>query len=310
MADNITVKDGTGTSVVVASKDNGGVQIPKRMSVDSSGTEILPATAALQTTANTEIGGLTETAPASDTASSGLNGRLQRIAQNLTTFFGAKVTAVAALGSGGSGVIGWLSAMMDRLAATGVLLIGQNGTGAASRTNGLPLDPPRLINAAGSTLTRPANTTAYAAGDSISDNATAGSVTALTVNVAEANDLPVAITGIELDTTDTGLAAGTQVRVHCFASNPTSGSGVGAGDNAAWSNKRAGWRGSFLGTFKAFSDGGKAICVPEDGQPYMVSEPGSGAQTLWWQAQAVTGFTPSANSTTIIPRFKGFQGRA
>lgn len=30
-------------------------------------------------------GGLTETAPASDTASSGLNGRLQRVAQNLTT---------------------------------------------------------------------------------------------------------------------------------------------------------------------------------------------------------------------------------
>lgn len=34
---------------------------------------------------STPIGALTETAPASDTASSGLNGRLQRIAQNLTT---------------------------------------------------------------------------------------------------------------------------------------------------------------------------------------------------------------------------------
>lgn len=37
------------------------------------------------TTTNTEIGGLTETAPATDTASSGLNGRLQRIAQRLTS---------------------------------------------------------------------------------------------------------------------------------------------------------------------------------------------------------------------------------
>lgn len=36
-------------------------------------------------TTNTEIGIVTETAPASDTASSGLNGRLQRIAQRLTT---------------------------------------------------------------------------------------------------------------------------------------------------------------------------------------------------------------------------------
>lgn len=35
-------------------------------------------------TTNTEIGALNETAPASDTASSGLNGRLQRVAQNIT----------------------------------------------------------------------------------------------------------------------------------------------------------------------------------------------------------------------------------
>lgn len=50
------------------------------------------ATAANQSTANTslaqidtDLGALTETAPASDTASSGLNGRLQRIAQRLTS---------------------------------------------------------------------------------------------------------------------------------------------------------------------------------------------------------------------------------
>jgi hypothetical protein len=41
-------------------------------------------TTALGTT-NTQIGGLTETAPATDTASSGLNGRLQRIAQRITS---------------------------------------------------------------------------------------------------------------------------------------------------------------------------------------------------------------------------------
>lgn len=35
---------------------------------------------------DSKIGALTETAPANDTASSGLNGRLQRIAQNITTF--------------------------------------------------------------------------------------------------------------------------------------------------------------------------------------------------------------------------------
>lgn len=43
------------------------------------------ATSANQTTTNTQIGIVTEAAPASDTASSGLNGRLQRIAQRITS---------------------------------------------------------------------------------------------------------------------------------------------------------------------------------------------------------------------------------
>lgn len=53
------------------------------------------ATSAAQTTGNatltqidTDLGALTETAPATDTASSGLNGRLQRISQRLTTLIG------------------------------------------------------------------------------------------------------------------------------------------------------------------------------------------------------------------------------
>lgn len=50
------------------------------------------ATAANQVTEQGLVGALTETAPATDTASSGLNGRLQRIAQRLTSliaFFGS-----------------------------------------------------------------------------------------------------------------------------------------------------------------------------------------------------------------------------
>jgi hypothetical protein len=56
--------------------------------VDSS-SSVLPtgaSTEAKQDDQITLIGALTETAPVSDTASSGLNGRLQRIAQNITSF--------------------------------------------------------------------------------------------------------------------------------------------------------------------------------------------------------------------------------
>jgi hypothetical protein len=45
----------------------------------------LPSGAASEATLDARTGALTETAPASDTASSGLNGRLQRVAQRLTS---------------------------------------------------------------------------------------------------------------------------------------------------------------------------------------------------------------------------------
>ncbi len=191
------------------------------------------------------------------------------------------------------------------------VLAGADGSALASASNPVPaivFDKP--INVAGTTLTRPANTTAYAAGDSISDNATAGSVTALPATVADINDATVMITELLLETTDTGLAAGVPIEVEVFNSDPTASSGVGGGDNAAYSNKRAGWAGRFQGVFVAFSDGGKAVCVPADGQAFSIINPESGGKRLWCQYKVLGGFTPSANSTTIGIRFKGLQGRA
>lgn len=67
--------------------------------VPVSGT-VTVDTSALLTTADfdTKTGSLTETAPATDTASSGLNGRLQRIAQRITSLI---ALLPAALGAGG-----------------------------------------------------------------------------------------------------------------------------------------------------------------------------------------------------------------
>jgi hypothetical protein len=56
------------------------------------------ATAANQSTLNTRTGDVTETAPSTDTGSSGLNGRLQRIAQRLTSL--DRVSAECLDGSG------------------------------------------------------------------------------------------------------------------------------------------------------------------------------------------------------------------
>ncbi len=180
----------------------------------------------------------------------------------------------------------------------------------------------KSFSAAFTTLTRPANTTAYTALDSISDNATAGSVTALTATVSDTNDDPIFISEILINSTDTGLA-GKRVRAYLFNSNPTTSSGVVNGDNAAYSQKKAGYIGSFSGVLETgFSDGTVGRLVPSyaDGAAastahamaggYVVTVPTSGAKTLFIQYQAVDGFTPSANSTTIIGTARGWQGRA
>ncbi len=56
------------------------------------------ATAANQATELIDLGGVTETAPGTDTASSGLNGRLQRVAQRLTSIIALLPTALASNG--------------------------------------------------------------------------------------------------------------------------------------------------------------------------------------------------------------------
>lgn len=91
---SISVTEGSGKNIATYSFSESTTKELQRLVInDSTGTEVTPATAA-------GIGAVTETAPASDTASSGLNGRLQRIAQRLTTLIaGIPVFGLTASGS-------------------------------------------------------------------------------------------------------------------------------------------------------------------------------------------------------------------
>lgn len=184
--------------------------------------------------------------------------------------------------------------------ATGKVLIGA-GTAEIGR---VALEH---IDVSGSVMTRPANVTAYSVNDSVSDNATAGSVTALVVTLSDTNNDPVCLTEVLLASTDTGFGSNA-IRIHLFNSDPTASTGVVGGDNAAWSNKQAGWVGSMSGLLRAFSDGCRGRLVPDEGSSIILL-PATGARTIWWQLQSLGSPTPSANSTTFTPRFRGYQGR-
>lgn len=189
-----------------------------------------------------------------------------------------------------------------------VTAVTASGVGAAPTAWVATTD--RAFSALFTTCTRPANTTQYGVNDSISNNGTAGSVTALSATVSDLNDAPIMLLGVEVDTNDTAIgAATTTIKCYVYNSDPTANSGVGGGDNAAFSNKRAGLIGTFSGTFTAMSDGGKAFCAPAvtGGYPCV---PTSGAKTLFIQFQITAGTpTPSANSTTLIAKAIGYQLR-
>lgn len=106
MADNVVLSTAVGTGDTVAADDIGGVKYARsKIVIGADGTNdgdvssanpmpvsvaTLPlpsgaSTSAKQDAHATLIGAVDETAPVSDTASSGLNGRLQRIAQRITS---------------------------------------------------------------------------------------------------------------------------------------------------------------------------------------------------------------------------------
>ncbi len=94
------------------------------LALDASVTALVPTT-----DFDSKIGSLTETAPATDTASSGLNGRLQRIAQRLSTLITAVGSPFQAGGSIGNTTFAATQATAASLNAT---VIGAGSAGTAN----------------------------------------------------------------------------------------------------------------------------------------------------------------------------------
>ena len=91
----ITTEGGAQPSHGLVVMGHTGAGVSRHILIDATGRVVTSVTASVlptgastlaeQQTQTTAIGSITETAPATDTASSGLNGRLQRIAQRLTS---------------------------------------------------------------------------------------------------------------------------------------------------------------------------------------------------------------------------------
>lgn len=321
----IVVKNSAGSDVTINTLPNAGrvaatESVPFVMSTEDKAALDLVATAANQAAQTTLIGAVNETAPASDTASSGLNGRLQRIAQNITTFtawalntlIGSLTETAPASDTASSGLNGRLQRIAQRITA----MFGTAGSassnvlsvqGIASGTNLAVVSNNSEIKAS-ATFTRPADTTAYAAGDLVANSTTAGSVVAMsfTSMVRTAGDC-VRLERARLTKTGTSLT-NAQFRLHLFEDVPV----PSVGDNAAFQTSNAlsttkvlNYIGSFSFTLdRSGSDGASGRAVPDTTFPITTS-PVSGT-TLYGLLEATAAYTP-ANAEVFVLTLEGFR---
>jgi hypothetical protein len=142
----------------------------------------------------------------------------------------------------------------------------------------------------GGTVTRPADTTAYAAGDLVANSTTAGSVTYPTIQITQNVDQVMTLLRLRLRKTGTATLSGS-FRIHLYRTQPT----VVNGDNGVWStNNAANYAGSFDVTItQSFTDGAVGIGMPTSGS-VMVTRPVSGSTTLFYLIEARAAYTPAS----------------
>lgn len=181
------------------------------------------ATAANQSTELTRLGDVVEAAPASDTASSGLNGRLQRIAQRLTSLIAQLPASLGAqVGSASLSVVPasdvpWLTDTQLRASAVPVLA-----------TSG------QVAVIGEVTITRPAGALTYTAGNALYNSAVASTAPTVSFTVVSSGAAVTAgsvlvITGVQLHA---ATATPTVLPLVDLLLSPTTFTALA--DNAAW----------------------------------------------------------------------------
>lgn len=173
-----------------------------------------------------------------------------------------------------------------------------------SELNPVPGYSPGGFFTVSASFTRPADTTAYSAGDRVADSAGAATVLEFT-NVARATSEAVRIERIRMRKTGTSLA-NASFRVHIFRTLPT----VGVNDNGVFNAAGslaladiAGYVGSVDVTMdKAGTIGARGVGVPATGAGITCEAAGtSGHETsLWAVVEALAAYTPVSGETFTV----------
>lgn len=145
-------------------------------------------------------------------------------------------------------------------------------------------------------FTRPADTTAYASGDLVANNVTAGSVVPISLTAARVNAGIVGIRRVRLKKSGTSVTNAT-FRVHLFGALPV----PAVGDNAAISTTGAGaYLGACdIGSMQAFTDGAVGVALPLVANEILCAA-GAGVKTLFALLEARGAYTPASAETFTL----------
>jgi hypothetical protein len=254
------------------------------------------------------IGALADGACSTDNGTCTLNAVLKRIAQRETSLITALGTPMQQTGgsvqttnlpttvSTGAGATGASSPRVtvaqDSTTVGGSASIpaGENHMGQVGGTTANPT----------STLTRPANTTAYAQNNLVASSVTAGSVTVPSVTAARVTAGSAMLRRFRLTTNKTSGWDGTTFTVRFWSVAPTYANGDGGAYSV--STGAANYLGSANVTLSQFGDGATGIGVPTVGTEIAVKL-ASGSTILWdLQYTGSAALTPASGQTfTLIP---------
>lgn len=171
--------------------------------------------------------------------------------------------------------------------------LGNGVTIPAVVTTGFSANPVSAV------LTRPANTTAYAANDLVASSTTAGSVVVPSVSVMRLAGGSGTIPKVTLFSSHTTGLSGISMLVRFWSAAPT----YTNGDHGAYAvaTGAANFLGKYSGTFEQFGDGAVCRMTPYDGVVDVLKL--ASGQVVYWDLQTSAIFTPQSAATfTLVPQ--------
>lgn len=147
------------------------------------------------------------------------------------------------------------------------------------------------------TFNRPANITAYASGDLVANDTTAGSVTPLSFAIGRVAGGSFVVRKARLKKSNTSTT-NASFRLHLYTSSPAT---ITNGDNGAWSTSHSGYVGSF--DFSSSNALPFTDAVAINGTPVVGSEVSvklASGQTLYGLLEARAAYTPASGETFTV----------